>query len=246
MKVCAIIQARMTSTRLPGKVLAPLAGVPLLAALVDRTRTSRVESWWLATTDRREDDVTAAWGIALGLQVFRGSEHDVLARFAGALKQANADAMVRLTADNPFTDGAVIELLLDAFVGRPAGTAVVGPPEDFFPIGYAPEVADVATVLTLDGTLSSHEHVHRGHVLSKLYEAGQSHALVPPSTWPARPHWRWTVDTPEDVAMAARAFECFGDRWRRIGYVEMVSALDGVPDIPRQNAHVRQKGLEEG
>jgi spore coat polysaccharide biosynthesis protein SpsF len=103
-KTVAIIQARMRSERLPGKILSPLCGRPLLALLATRTARARVDEWWLATSSDPADDVTEAWGFELGLRVYRGHATDVLSRFLAVADETGADWLFRLTADNPFVD----------------------------------------------------------------------------------------------------------------------------------------------
>ena len=109
MKTVAIIQARMGSTRLPGKVLADLAGKPVLAWVVRAARAALgVDEVWVATSTAAADDAVAAWCKANGVSVHRGSENDVLDRYAGAAKASGAAVVVRLTADCPLLDPAVI------------------------------------------------------------------------------------------------------------------------------------------
>ena len=109
-----IIQARMGSARLPGKIVAPLGGRPALGTIADRIRPAGVDEWWLATSEDPADDVTEAWGFELGLRVFRGHPTDVLSRFMAIGEETEADWLVRVTADNPFNDATVIDRLLDA------------------------------------------------------------------------------------------------------------------------------------
>lgn len=114
-----VIQARMRSERLPGKILAPLAGKPILELIASRIGSARVDEWWLATSTDPADDVTEAWGFELGLRVFRGHESDVLSRFLAIGADTGADWCVRVTADNPFLDAAVVDALIDARDGCP-------------------------------------------------------------------------------------------------------------------------------
>jgi len=113
-KTIGVIQARMGSERLPGKIIAPLGGRPLLAQLVSRIGPARVDEWWLATSSDPADDVTEAWGFELGLRVFRGEHDDVLSRFLAIGNEADAEWILRVTADNPFLDAKLINVLLDA------------------------------------------------------------------------------------------------------------------------------------
>src|SRR5437868_2921444 len=110
MRVVAIIQARMMSTRLPGKVLADLCGRPLLGRVIDRTRRAKqVHDVVVATSTASADDILAEYASAEGVGVFRGSEQDVLDRYYRASRQAEADVVVRITSDDPFKEPAVID-----------------------------------------------------------------------------------------------------------------------------------------
>ena len=109
----ALIQARLGSSRLPGKVLLPLAGRPVLAHVVERCRaTPGVEGVVVATTEAAEDDAVAACARAWGAEVFRGSAEDVLGRFAAAAQVFPARDYVRITADCPLTDPQIVAAVL--------------------------------------------------------------------------------------------------------------------------------------
>ena len=241
-----IIQARLASTRLPGKILAPIAGrTALLDVLVRRLRSSCIPLW-LATTDLPSDDVTSAWGDALGLEVFRGSENDVLSRFAGVIGRTGADVVVRVTADNPFTEGATVRRLLEilgAAGDTTEGIRASRSPRQF-PLGFVPEVVRSRALLELDTSLADDASVHRAHVTSAI-DVGTL-LYYSDDSLPARPHWRWTVDTATDLAMARAAFAATGPAWPDTGYVELVGALDERPDITSMNQRVQQKALEDG
>ena len=112
-----IIQARMGSTRLPGKILKPLLGSPMLARMLERVkRAKKLDAVVVATTNKPEDDATAELAQRCGVQVFRGDEHDVLDRFYKAAKETGAGVVVRLTGDCPLHDPAVIDEVIGHFL----------------------------------------------------------------------------------------------------------------------------------
>ncbi|MGE0444229.1 MAG: NTP transferase domain-containing protein [Vicinamibacterales bacterium] len=116
MKCVATIEARMTSSRLPGKVLMTAAGKPMLRILIERLRTvPRLDAIVVATTVNATDDPIAGLGAELGVQVFRGSEDDVLGRVCGALDATGADVCVEITGDCPLVDPAIVGEAIDEY-----------------------------------------------------------------------------------------------------------------------------------
>jgi spore coat polysaccharide biosynthesis protein SpsF len=229
-------------------VLAPLVGKPLLEVLVERLGGSRVDAWWLATSAQPEDDLTASWGTALGLEVHRGSVDDVLSRFTAIIRAARPEWIVRLTADNPLVDAGVVNAAVEQAGSLGPDCDVVGGDNTAcgVPLGYVPEVVRAAALLRLENEIPDGLAYHRSHVTSFLYDAKRSADFRRPSDWPARPAWRWTVDTSVDLAMARAALGLLGDRWRAARYGELVAELDRRPDITAMNTDVVQKGIEEG
>lgn len=259
----------MGSERLPGKILAPLAGRPALALLSDRIRSARVDDWWLATSSDPADDVTEAWGFELGLRVFRGRASDVLSRFLSVGEETGADWLVRVTGDNPFLDAPAIDMLLDArdaseaakqadaiqlrggiaveleTDGRePTTASPLHTPR--LPVGYGAELVRRDALELASREIGASEFHHRVHVTSWLYANANVYSVPTPLAWPDRPDWRWTIDTYEDLAMARSAFRVFGDEAETIDYSTMVSRLDTHAEITGMNQHVAQKKLEEG
>lgn len=251
-RVIGVIQARMGSQRLPGKIVAPIAGRPLLALLLERLRwvpagCPQVEAWWLATSNTRSDDVTAEWGQALGVNVFRGDEHDVLSRFIGVLDRDPADWVVRVTADDPFMDGTLIADLIAALAGLDPDRDLLcdAIPDHQFPLGYVPQLVSARGLRRADEHIPSDQPWHRAHVTSWVQAHG-GHVAFAPDPELARPHWRWTVDTMDDLRMARAALELPALDVVRASYDELVELLDARPDITGMNAHITMKALERG
>ena len=259
----------MGSERLPGKILAPLAGRPMLAQLAVRIRPARVDEWWLATTAEPADDVTEAWGFELGLRVFRGETKNVLSRFVEIGQETDAECIVRVTADNPFHDAAVIDALIDArdasdeakaadLLQLRGGVPVEkltdadGPEHALsprLPVGYGVEMVRRSALERASEEIPEDQFHHRVHVTSWLSSGAANapvHHVPTPTHWPDRPDWRWTVDTYEDLAMARSAFRVFGLEAASIDYPRMVAQLDAHPEISDLNGHIVQKRLEEG
>jgi spore coat polysaccharide biosynthesis protein SpsF len=197
-KTIGVIQARMDSKRLPGKIIAPLGGRPLLAQLVARIRPARVDEWWLATSSLPTDDVTEAWGFELGLRVFRGEDNDVLSRFLAIGTESGAEWILRVTADHPFLDAKLIDILLDARDadeeskgadairlrgGRPVGDSAAHPDSvekatehratsPSLPLGYGVELVRLSALERADAEISKDQFHHRVHVTSWLAAIG--------------------------------------------------------------------------
>jgi len=264
-----IIQAQMGSRGLPGKILAPLAGRPLLGLLAERIRAARVDEWWLATSSDPADDVTEAWGFELGLRVFRGDSSDVLSRFVAIGRETGADWCLRVRADNPFLDALTLDALLEArdasdaakradaiqFHGGPLLETEPdcrishrrGPQRTpRLPVGYGIELVRHEALERAHRTIAPDESLHRIHVTSWLHAHACVHPVPTLSAWPDRPDWRWTIETYEDLAMARSAFRTFGAEAATIDYPSMVARLDTHPEITRMNQHIEQKRLEAG
>ena len=136
--IVGIIQARMGSTRLPGKINMPILGKPMLHWELERLKVAkRIDAWIVATTDLREDDSVAALASEAGFRAFRGSEKDVLDRYYQASREMQADVVVRVTGDCPLHDPAVIDLVIERY--NKAGVDYTKTPENY-PEGLDTEV----------------------------------------------------------------------------------------------------------
>lgn len=164
----------MGSQRLPGKVLADLAGKPVLQRVIERTRRAAlVDEVMVATTVRDEDDIVAELADACGASVFRGSSPDVLLRYVGAAKAAVADVVVRITADCPLIDPEVIDTVI-GYLGR--SDYVSNVVKRSYPRGLDTEVMPVDVLERIDRRASSQPA--REHVTLHIYEEDPAHYYI--------------------------------------------------------------------
>lgn len=206
MRVGIILQARMSSSRLPGKVLRPLCGRPMLAWIVERLRLCRkAETVILATSDRPDDNAVAALAEQCGVPAFRGSLDDVLDRFLKCSQTHGLDAIVRATGDNPFVDPQEIDAMIGFFQENRLDYASCFPAlGSQLPIGLGAEIisASALEISARDG-LAAH---HREHVNEYIQENPHLFPQATPPTPPDKsaPTASFTVDTPEQFAQAER------------------------------------------
>ena len=218
-----ILQARMSSTRLPGKVFRPLKGVPMMMHQIARIRRMRnLSDVVVATSVEPSDDELADFLAAAGVSVFRGPLDDVAARFLGALAQHPSDIAVRLTADCPLIDPAVVDAAIDLHVetGADYTSNVIA---RTFPRGLDCEVfnPDVLAELYNQG-LSDYE---KEHVTVGIYSRPDSFHLENLAGPTNRSDLRWTVDTPEDFEFAEWVYEQFdNDEFTSADIYELLAA----------------------
>jgi spore coat polysaccharide biosynthesis protein SpsF len=214
--VTVIVQARTGSTRLPGKVLAPVAGMPMLELMLRRLERLTIGEIVVATTVYPRDDAVAEIGERLGVAVVRGPEHDVLARFVLALDAHPAPTVVRLTADCPLIDPAIVEAVVTRHHDTAAAyTSNVLPRT--FPKGLDVEVAH-ADALRVAGEEAG-DPVEREHVTPFVYRRPERFPLANLRSGQRLGAERWTVDEPGDLDVVRAAVDRAGDihaPWRTL------------------------------
>lgn len=242
MRRVAIVQARMGSSRLPGKVLTDLGGRPMLARQLDRLRQStRLDDLMIATSTSPADDALVALARAEGVRWFRGSETDVLARYAGAAREASADLVIRLTADCPLIDPEVVDAVVAAAETRSHEVDYVSNVlRRTYPRGLDTE-ALFADVLARVDRLATAPH-HREHVTKFILERPERFATFAVVDDEDNSDLRWTVDTPEDLAMVRRIDTELTLAASPKAYREILAHVRRHPDIAAMNAGVEQKG----
>lgn len=235
-----VIQARMTSTRLPGKVMMDLDGKSLLARQLARLKLCRTaDELVVACTTNPADDALAAHAAGEGVRVFRGSENDVLSRYLGAAREAKADVVVRVTSDCPLICPEVCDVVVDALASSGADYAS-NTLTRTYPRGLDTEAFTRAALekAAEDGvSVPAREHVtwriHRedpGAYLLRSVEDGENHSDL-----------RWTVDEPADLEAVRRLWTGLDLSARPLGYRDILAYALAHPEIGALNAAVEQK-----
>lgn len=244
-RVVAIIQARMASSRLPGKVLANLGGRPVLAWVVRRAqRAKRIDQVVVATSVAAEDAVIAAFCKEQGYACTRGELHDVLDRYVSAAHEYDAVVIVRLTGDCPLIDPEMLDEDLHAFLSA-------DPPLDFaanrlpgdrtIPIGLDAEFCTIAALET--AWREAQEPHQREHVMPYIYEHPERFKILHIKRSSNYGHYRWTVDTPEDLELLREVVAQFDDD--KFSWKDVLELFDRKPELTKINAGVEHKSQRD-
>lgn len=241
MKIVATIEARMTSSRLPGKVLLPALGRPMLSHLTTRLKSvPSIDEIVLATTVNATDDVLVDFAEKDGIKVFRGSEDDVMARVIGAAAAAQADVVVEITGDCPIIDPDLVEQTIRVFKRNEAVYAA-----NSFISSY-PDGMDTQ-VMTLDALKKSYamtddpldrEHVSR-HIVNNPQLFPHVYLIAPPSL-----HWPGlglTLDEPSDYELIRTLIENLGKNNPLFGCGDVIHFLRANPQVLKINDMVQRK-----
>ena len=231
----------MGSSRLPGKVLMPVNGYPLLGYLLDRLgRVSAPHRVVVATTTRSEDDVIAEFCAARSVLVHRGSPDDVLDRYRAAAERVDADLVARITADCPLIDPHIVDRVI-ATAARGDCDYASNSLERTFPRGLDVEVF---TRRSLDeAAAEAREPYEREHVTPFIYRRPERYRLCNVANDRMEGDERWTVDTPEDLALVSHIIEALAPTSPEFGLADVRALLDRHPDWRSLNAHIEQKPL---
>jgi spore coat polysaccharide biosynthesis protein SpsF len=236
-RVIAIVQARMGSSRLPGKILCDIDGETMLGRIVRRLQRARsLDAVVIATTCVPGDDATEGECTRLGVPSFRGSEHDVLDRFFRASAEHRASVAVRVTADCPLVDPQVVDWVVNEFSAADVDYAS-NVLQRTFPRGLDVEVISYSALERAwreDDDPSSREHVTP--CIYRHPDRFRLHGVVN-----AEDHsgYRWTVDTPEDLAFVRKIYTHLGHD--EFSWQDVLALLRQRPEWAEINRHVQQK-----
>ena len=224
MRAVGIVQARMRSRRLPGKVLMPMAGAPLLQRLLERVdEANRLDALAVATSTSIADDAIETLCRTMDLPCFRGSEEDVLNRVWQAARALGAGILVRLTGDNPLVNGELIDWLVAAFTSADPPVAWAMSAEDAgFPIGLT---AEAVSMSALAQALDSDDPADREHVTWYVRRQPERFRQLLPAAPYCFPPARLTIDTRDDYNRVRALFERLHAGHPRFGLAAIAAAL---------------------
>ena len=243
MKTVIIVQARMTSTRLPGKVLMKVMGKPLLEYQIERLRrVNLADEIVVATTTTATDRPIVDLCKQLKVSCFRGSENDVLARYCEASSLHLADVVVRVTSDCPVIDPAVVtEVIRYYHDHQDCCDYVSNALQDTYPLGMGVEV--FSSKVLHEAFLEATSAPEREHVTPFIYCHPERYRIENMAFSENMSHHRWTVDTSEDFDLVRRIIEALYPANKAFTLDDIVELLDSHPDLAKINAHVKQKKL---
>lgn len=237
----AIVQARMSSSRLPGKVLMPLGGLPLILFMLARVRRARlVDDIVLATSTDASDDELAQVVQAAGYRVHRGPLDDVLARFAGAAAASPARVLVRLTGDCPLIDPAIVDRVVQRVASGDCDYCTNGDPATY------PDGLDVEA-FTHAALREAHEQARlpseREHVTPWLRAHPERVRVASVRGAVDLSALRWTVDHADDLALVRALVDGLGaERALQADLFDFLRLVDARPELVSPNVHTRNEG----
>jgi len=245
--VAAIIQARMESTRLPGKVLKDVLGKPLLELLIERLKACQtIDEVIIATSVNPADDPIEKLAQKISVKYFRGSEEDVLDRYYQTAKKFKVDYIVRITADCPLVDPQIVDEVVQVFLK----SQTTAEPLDYaanvlkptYPDGIDVEVFSFKMLNKLQE--SSTQKYQREHVCTYMAEHPEEFRIKNIPYHKDLSMHRWTIDNPEDYELIKAIFEGLYPK-KKIFYMDdILKFLDEHPGLRNLNAHlVRNAGF---
>ncbi|WP_425449713.1 cytidylyltransferase domain-containing protein [Dethiothermospora halolimnae] len=244
-KIVCIIQARMGSTRLPGKVIKKLSGKTVLSHVIDRVKQSKlIHDIVIATTENKKDSVIVEEAKKKHVKYLRGSEKDVLSRYYYAAKENNGDIVVRITSDCPLIDPLIIDKIIKKYkeneynIITNGGNDLV---ERTYPRGLDVEVFSFD--ILKKAYLKAHKSYQREHVTPYMYENSKNIYYFKNDIDYSK--YRWTLDTKEDLQLIKNIYNNFYKGTHNFYFKDILKYIEENPQLSYINEHVNQKSLEK-
>jgi spore coat polysaccharide biosynthesis protein SpsF len=248
MKVVGIIEARMGSSRLPGKVLLPFGGLPALELLLTRVRsTEQLDEVVVATTEEKSDQAIVELCKRIGVKSFSGSENDVMKRVLDTARHLEADLICELMGDSPFLDPAEINRAISEYLVRDCDYLSNFWPQNTYPLGFAAQVYQTEVLAKAEAL--TQDPIDRSHVTTFIYQNPDLFKLegINAPTECHAPDLRLALDQSEDYEAMQAVFDGVKGRENPLFSMEdCVRFLRNNPEIAKINQSVRVKKIEEG
>lgn len=242
MKVVATVQARTSSSRLPGKVLRPILGKPMLALQVERIQRSRlIDEVVIATSDKPQDDPIERLACEVGVGCFRGSEDDVLSRIVGALKASSADVHAEFMGDSPLPDPLVIDQVIGYFLKHADRYDYVSNALTItYPPGIDVYVYPAAVLYALEREIAGPEREYVDvHIIRRPERYRLCNLEAPPEL--RMPELHLEVDTQEDFDVISAIYEHFYPRDPDFSLAQILDFIRAHPELAEHNRHVERR-----
>lgn len=238
--VAAVLQARMTSTRLPGKSLYPLASVPLIEHIINRIKSvTDIDHIVLAVPDLPSESNLIETAQRLNVAIIKGPEEDVLKRFLMAADHVKAQHIVRICGDNPLIDRQLMRSLLHSHLEKNTDYTITSDP---IPLGTGTEVAKVDALKKIAAITK--EPKYREHVTTWFHDHPTTNiqSNVPAPAYLVNKPYRLTVDTENDLSLMEKIFQKFCTATSLLpDLAKVIDFLDTHPEIANINANIQQK-----
>ncbi|MBC8501721.1 MAG: glycosyltransferase family protein [Nitrosopumilus sp.] len=238
--ILGVIQARMSSTRLPGKVLLPVLEKPIIAHIYERMKFSKkIDLICVSTSENSTDDKIEEFCKQNGIEVFRGSEENLVSRHLGAAKKYNADTIVRITADCPFVDPEIIDELLELFEKNPNADYITNTIKRTYPIGLDVEVIPTRVLeqfLPKSENSTFYEYFIGLHMIEN-----QNEFKCVGLELPEKKTLRWTIDYEEDYKFVKKIYSLLYKKNKIFLMKDIMIVLKKHPEIEKINSmHVKE------
>ncbi|WP_371362961.1 8-amino-3,8-dideoxy-manno-octulosonate cytidylyltransferase [Sporomusa rhizae] len=242
MRINAIVATRMTSSRLPGKVLMDLAGKPALVRLIERLRRSKyLNDIVIATTTNPTDDVVMETAKSQGAKFYRGSEEDVLLRTVEAAEATGTDFIVQITSDCPLIDNETIDRVIEQMLEHPYLDYAANQLVRTYPLGCSVEIFRTAALRQVEETIS--DPAVREHVSLYFYEHPELYNLSNSEApqFLRHPEYRLTLDTEDDYQLIKSIYEALYSIKPAFDLYDITRYLERNPQLAAMNRHIVQK-----
>jgi len=249
-KVDIIVEARLSSKRLPKKVMLKVLNRPLLDLMIERLKQINfVKSIIIATTTNKEDDEIANLASNSGVKFFRGSERDVLGRVAHAATENMTDIVVQITGDTPLVDKKVTENIIEFYISNQSKYDFVSNDIGFynkafkqeFPLGLSTKVFDSSLLLKIEKITNN--PIDREHVVNYILKNHKKYRICnfKAEKKYCRPDLRFTLDYLEDYKLIKSIYENLYEKNNNFSAIDIFNFLDKNPNIKKLNSHCKQQ-----